>query len=96
MVAGDKWVPDLEHYKKEGTGPLLYWDKFKKEFPILAENEKHLNPHHWHKFALMPEKQVKNMQINFGPQHPAAHGVLRLVLQLDGEVKRFLDIAGHA
>ncbi len=29
---------------------------------------------------------VKNMTINFGPQHPAAHGVLRLVLEMDGEV----------
>ncbi|KAK3749308.1 hypothetical protein QZH41_020089, partial [Actinostola sp. cb2023] len=32
------------------------------------------------------EKMVTNMTINFGPQHPAAHGVLRLVLELDGEV----------
>ncbi|XP_077563721.1 NADH-ubiquinone oxidoreductase 49 kDa subunit-like [Haemaphysalis longicornis] len=31
------------------------------------------------------EKKVQNMQINFGPQHPAAHGVLRLVLELEGE-----------
>merc|ERR1719454_501733 len=33
----------------------------------------------------LPEKVFKNMQLNFGPAHPAAHGVLRLVLQLDGE-----------
>jgi len=32
------------------------------------------------------EKHVQNVTINFGPQHPAAHGVLRLVLTLDGEV----------
>ena len=30
--------------------------------------------------------QNKNMTINFGPQHPAAHGVLRLVLEMDGEI----------
>ena len=34
----------------------------------------------------MAEVQVANYTINFGPQHPAAHGVLRLVLELDGEV----------
>jgi NADH dehydrogenase (ubiquinone) Fe-S protein 2 len=31
-------------------------------------------------------KKVKNLTLNFGPQHPAAHGVLRLVLFLDGEI----------
>ncbi len=33
----------------------------------------------------MPETQIKNMTMNFGPQHPSAHGVLRLVLEMDGE-----------
>ena len=34
----------------------------------------------------MAERQIENYSINFGPQHPAAHGVLRLVLELDGEI----------
>ncbi|MGO8865725.1 MAG: NADH-quinone oxidoreductase subunit D [Alphaproteobacteria bacterium] len=34
----------------------------------------------------MSEVQIKNMTVNFGPQHPAAHGVLRMVLEMDGEV----------
>lgn len=34
----------------------------------------------------MVTKKLKNFTINFGPQHPAAHGVLRLVLELNGEV----------
>ena len=34
---------------------------------------------------------IKNYTLNFGPQHPAAHGVLRLVLELDGEVIQRAD-----
>jgi len=36
-------------------------------------------------------KQTKTMNLNFGPQHPAAHGVLRLILELDGEVVERAD-----
>jgi len=36
-------------------------------------------------------KQKKTMNLNFGPQHPAAHGVLRLILELDGEVVEKID-----
>ena len=35
--------------------------------------------------------EIKNYTMNFGPQHPAAHGVLRLVLELDGEVVERID-----
>jgi NADH:ubiquinone oxidoreductase subunit D len=36
-------------------------------------------------------KQIKTMNVNFGPQHPAAHGVLRLILQLNGEIAERMD-----
>jgi NADH-quinone oxidoreductase subunit D len=39
----------------------------------------------------MAEAEVRNFSINFGPVHPAAHGVLRLVLELDGEVVERVD-----
>ena len=39
----------------------------------------------------MTEHAIRNFSINFGPQHPAAHGVLRLVLELDGEVVERVD-----
>lgn len=35
--------------------------------------------------------KIKNFTMNFGPQHPAAHGVLRLILELDGELVRKAD-----
>ncbi len=40
---------------------------------------------------MIPPPPVRNFSINFGPQHPAAHGVLRLVLELDGEVVERVD-----
>ena len=36
-------------------------------------------------------KRIKNLTVNFGPQHPAAHGVLRMVMEMDGEVIDRLD-----
>ncbi len=39
----------------------------------------------------MAETSVRNFNINFGPQHPSAHGVLRLVLELDGEIVDRVD-----
>ena len=37
------------------------------------------------------EEKIRHFNLNFGPQHPAAHGVLRLVLELDGEVVERVD-----
>lgn len=39
----------------------------------------------------MAEVQIKNYTLNFGPQHPAAHGVLRMVMELDGEIVERID-----
>ena len=37
------------------------------------------------------EAEIKNLTINFGPQHPAAHGVLRMVMEMDGEIVERID-----
>ena len=39
----------------------------------------------------MAEAEVRNFTINFGPVHPSAHGVLRLILELDGEIVERVD-----
>ena len=39
----------------------------------------------------MAETQIKPLTMNFGPQHPAAHGVLRMVMEMDGEIVRRID-----
>ncbi|MEM1275445.1 MAG: NADH-quinone oxidoreductase subunit D [Pseudomonadota bacterium] len=41
--------------------------------------------------TLTGEQRIRNFNINFGPQHPAAHGVLRMVLELDGEIVERTD-----
>src|SRR3989338_8172596 len=43
-----------------------------------------INPH-------LKTSKIKNFTMNFGPQHPAAHCVLRLILELDGELIRKAD-----
>jgi NADH:ubiquinone oxidoreductase subunit D len=37
------------------------------------------------------QKSIKTFKMNFGPQHPAAHGVLRLILELEGEIVKKAD-----
>ena len=37
------------------------------------------------------EAEIKNLTLNFGPQHPAAHGVLRMVMEMDGEIVERID-----
>jgi len=43
------------------------------------------------KNKIIMTKKTKTMNLNFGPQHPAAHGVLRLILELDGEIVEKID-----
>ena len=47
-----------------------------------------LQPHELSRMRMDSEKQtdLRTISMNFGPQHPAAHGVMRLVMELDGEV----------
>lgn len=69
------WYPDPD-YIKQFQGAVMYPDETTskwKPFPYSGI----IHP---------KEMKIKNLVINFGCAHPAAHGLLRLVLQLDGEV----------
>jgi len=67
-------VPDKEYYEKF-KHPVLYPNEAMSKWKMPPFNQR----------SQVIEKKVQNITINFGPQHPAAHGVLRLVLTLDGE-----------
>lgn len=70
-----KWFPDTEFISQFG-GAVMYPDEITSKWKVPPYNSK---------MAPVAEKNVRNLNINFGPQHPAAHGVLRMVLELDGE-----------
>lgn len=71
-----KWYPGVEQMKT-----------FERPVMFVPEEVSDWKVENWNSNPQPIEREVKNMTINFGPQHPAAHGVLRLVLELAGEVK---------
>ncbi|CAG4944322.1 unnamed protein product [Colias eurytheme] len=72
---GHRWNPDPE-FMKQFEGVAIY------PTPEMEKYGKVI----WNATVRPIERKLKNMVINFGPQHPAAHGVLRLILELDGEL----------
>lgn len=70
------YLPDKTNDEVANAIGLTKLQRFMEDLPAFSETG-----------GGMPrEKALENMIINFGPQHPAAHGVLRLVLKLEGEI----------
>ncbi|OQR77639.1 NADH dehydrogenase-like [Tropilaelaps mercedesae] len=79
-----RWYPD-EKWLRQFGGKILVTSPDLQEEAKELEDKIQFHPEYRVMNPIPTEKTVKNMEINFGPQHPAAHGVLRLVLELDGE-----------
>ncbi|CAH1959608.1 unnamed protein product [Acanthoscelides obtectus] len=75
-----KWYPDAEFFE-QFKGPVMYPNEITKRFKMQPYNAT----------SLPKELRFVNMVINFGPAHPAAHGCLRLIAELDGEIVKRLD-----
>jgi len=80
------WLYKVEVNKDSKEVPPNLPGPFKPQRAVLYEDLGADDVEHY-----VPEQEMTNLTINFGPQHPAAHGVLRLVLELDGEVVRRAD-----
>lgn len=87
--AGRIWYPDAKFCERFSESKVYRFPDWPDDAPdpyyfyrnsprVMTENPMIPMP--------MVEAEVKNMVLNFGPQHPAAHGVLRLILHLDEEV----------
>src|SRR5690554_3166873 len=63
-------------------------DRWRSPMADYLEEMEHLTDEADAEFG---DVQIQNYTLNFGPQHPAAHGVLRLVMELDGEVVERVD-----
>lgn len=91
LSGGHHWYPDVAYINQWPKKDLMVdqetWDAHSK---LMGHSmNKDMLEGDLSIYAPQPdyyrEKIVKSTQLNFGPAHPAAHGVLRLVLQLDGE-----------
>ncbi|XP_005534217.1 PREDICTED: NADH dehydrogenase [ubiquinone] iron-sulfur protein 2, mitochondrial, partial [Pseudopodoces humilis] len=75
-----QWQPDME-WAQQFAGAIMYPSKATEKWA----------PPPWNDKDPLAHKKVSSLTINFGPQHPAAHGVLRLVLELSGETVKRCD-----
>ena len=78
------WFPDKEYWEQFYGEQMAFKDD---KFLVPDENARWVG---YDGSAYQPrrsvERHVRNVVLNFGPQHPAAHGVLRLVMELKGEL----------